>query len=131
MTLIRKGIEQLRREGLANAQSKLEQRSTYQAKVDTLSKHNVGGYYDIRAIVKSQQFKEQKNFYDIDQVTDEFTEMLTQSRLVKHKSKYLDYLSTTGRNGDSFQIRSLGKFISELINDISDTYFNSVRFNCC
>ena len=36
MTLIRKGIEQLRREGLANAQSKLEQRSTYQEKGDTL-----------------------------------------------------------------------------------------------
>ena len=68
MTLIRKGIEQLRREGMANAQQRIKEQTTYQTKVDALSKHNVGGLYDLREIKKSKQFKEQKNFYDADQL---------------------------------------------------------------
>jgi len=39
--------------------------------VDTLSKHNVGGLYDLREIKKSNQFKEQRNYYDIDQALTE------------------------------------------------------------
>ena len=35
MTLIRKGIEQIRREGLANAQAKIKQQEDYQAKLDS------------------------------------------------------------------------------------------------
>ena len=92
MTLIPKNIEQIRREGLANAQAKLKEQANYQSKVDALSKHNVGGYYDLRAIAKSKQFKEQSNFYNTDQALAEFEDMLTQSRLIRHKSKYLDYL---------------------------------------
>ena len=52
MTLIRKGIEQIRREGLANAQAKIKQQEDYQAKVDSMSKHSVGGLYDVRTIIK-------------------------------------------------------------------------------
>jgi len=122
MTLIPKNIEQIRREGLANAQAKLKEQANYQSKVDALSKHNVGGYYDLRAIAKSKQFKEQRNFYDIDQSLAEFEDMLTQSRLIRHKSKYLDYLKTSGKSEDSFQVRTLGKFISELVNDIKIAY---------
>ena len=48
MELIRKGIEQLRREGLANAQKKVDNAKTFEAKVQSMSKHNIGGLYDIR-----------------------------------------------------------------------------------
>ena len=123
MTLIRRGLEQIRREGMANAQQKIKEQSNYQAKVDTLSKHNVGGLYDLREIKKSNQFKEQKNYYDIDQALTEFADMLQSNQLIKHKSKYLEYLKTSGRDDfDSFQIRTLGKFLSEVINDIKIAY---------
>ena len=123
MTLIRKGIEQLRREGMANAQQRINEQTTYQTKVDALSKHNVGGLYDLRAIKKSKQFKEQKNYYDIDQAMAEFQDMLQSNQLIKHKNKYLEYLKTSGKDDfDSFQIRTLGKFLSELINDIKIAY---------
>ena len=123
MTLIRRGLEQIRREGMANAQQKIKEQSNYQAKVDTLSKHNVGGLYDLREIKKSNQFKEQRNYYDIDQALTEFEDMLQSNQLIKHKSKYLEYLKTSGRDDyDSFQIRTLGKFLSEVINDIKIAY---------
>ena len=48
--------------------------------------------------------------------------MLTQSRLITHKNKYLDYLKTSGKSEDSFQVRTLGKFISELVMDIKIQY---------
>ena len=123
MTLIRRGLEQIRREGMANAQQKIKEQSNYQAKVDTLSKHNVGGLYDLREIKKSNQFKEQRNYYDIDQALTEFEDMLQSNQLITHKSKYLEYLKTSGRDDfDSFQIRTLGKFLSEVINDIKIAY---------
>ncbi len=123
MTLIRRGLEQIRREGMANAQQKIKEQSNYQAKVDTLSKHNVGGLYDLREIKKSNQFKEQRNYYDIDQALTEFADMLQSNQLIKHKNKYLEYLKTSGRDDfDSFQIRTLGKFLSEVINDIKIAY---------
>ena len=123
MTLIRRGLEQIRREGMANAQQKIKEQSNYQAKVDTLSKHNVGGLYDLREIKNSKQFKEQKNFYDTDQALTEFEDMLQSNQLIKHKNKYLEYLKTSGRDDfDSFQIRTLGKFLSEVINDIKIAY---------
>ena len=123
MTLIRKGIEQIRREGMANAQQRIKEQSNYQAQVDALSKHNVGGLYDLREIKNSKQFKEQKNFYDTDQAMTEFEDMLQSNHLITHKSKYLEYLKTSGRDDfDSFQIRTLGKFLSEVINDIKIAY---------
>ncbi len=74
-------------------------------------------------IKNSKQFKEQKNFYDTDQAMTEFEDMLQSNHLITHKSKYLEYLKTSGRDDyDSFQIRTLGKFHSEVINDIKIAY---------
>ena len=74
-------------------------------------------------IKNSKQFKEQKNFYDTDQALTEFEDMLQSNHLITHKSKYLEYLKTSGRDDyDSFQIRTLGKFLSEVINDIKIAY---------
>ena len=119
MTLIPKNIEQIRREGLANAQAKLKEQANYQSKVDALSKHNVGGYYDLRAIAKSKQFKEQDNHYSTEMAMTELETLLSKESIIQHKQKYLDYLKTTGRpEFDSFQIRELGKLISEICIDV-------------
>ena len=67
--------------------------------------------------------KEQKNYYDIDQALTEFADMLQSNQLIKHKNKYLEYLKTSGKDDyDSFQVRCLGKFLSEVINDIKIAY---------
>ena len=74
-------------------------------------------------IKNSNQFKEQKNFYDTDQALTEFEDMLQSNHLITHKSKYLEYLKTSGKDDyDSFQVRCLGKFLSEVINDIKIAY---------
>ena len=123
MALIRRNVDQLRQEGIKNAQKRINEQKAYEAQVQALSKHNVGGLYDIREIKKSKQFKEQKNFYDADQALTEFEDMLQSNQLITHKSKYLEYLKTSGRDDyDSFQIRTLGKFLSEVINDIKIAY---------
>ena len=90
MTLIQRNVEQLRREGIKNAQKRVNA---------------------------------EKNFYDADQAMSEFEDMLQSNHLITHKSKYLEYLKTSGRDDyDSFQIRTLGKFLSEVINDIKIVY---------
>ena len=123
MTLIRKGIEQIRREGLANAQAKIKQQEEYQANVDSMSKHSVGGLYDVRTIIKSKQFKEQKNHYSTDMAMSELEDLLSANRLYKFKQATLDYImKVTGRDYDSFNIRETGKFISELINELKERY---------
>ena len=123
MTLIRKGIEQIRREGLANAQAKIKQQEEYQAKVDSMSKHSVGGIYDVRAIMKSEQLKDQKNHYSTDMAMSELEDLLSANRLYKFKQATLDYImKVTGRDYDSFNIRETGKFISELINELKERY---------
>ena len=123
MTLIRKGIEQIRREGLANAQAKIKQQEDYQAKLDSMSKHSVGGLYDVRTIIKSKKFKEQKNHYATDMAMSELEDLLSANRLYKFKQATLDYImKVTGRDYDSFNIRETGKFISELINELKERY---------
>jgi hypothetical protein len=123
MTLIRKGIEQIRREGLANAQAKIKQQEDYQAKLDSMSKHSVGGLYDVRTIIKSKQFKEQKNHYSTEMAMSELEDLLSANRLYKFKQATLDYImKVTGRDYDSFNIRETGKFISELINELKERY---------
>ena len=123
MTLIRKGIEQIRREGLANAQAKIKQQEDYQAKVDSMSKHSVGGLYDVRTIMKSKQFKEQKNHYNLQMAETELEDLLQGNRLYSFKDTATDYIKrVTGRETDSFNVRETGKFISELINQIKQAY---------
>ena len=123
MTLIRRGLEQIRREGLANAQAKIKQQEDYQAKLDSMSKHSVGGLYDVRTIMKSKQFKEQKNHYSTDMAMSELEDLLSANRLYKFKQATLDYImKVTGRDYDSFNIRETGKFISELINELKERY---------
>ena len=67
MALIPMNVEQLRREGIKNNQKKRNAEKAFEAQVQALSKHNVGGLYDIREIKKSAELKQTRNFLDGEQ----------------------------------------------------------------
>ncbi len=88
-----------------------------------MSKHNVGGLYDIRAIKKSNQFKEQQNHYNTSQALSELEDMLQANRLYKFSDSTTAFIKKiTGRDYDSYTVRETGKFISELINELKAKY---------
>ena len=113
--LIRMSAEQMRRKGLENAELKRQREKEYNMKVEQMSKHNVGGLYDIRAIAKSKQFKEQKNYYDPHQAEKEFSDMLQSYGMFGESQKWIDYIKESGKSIDSFQLRLLGKRLSDMI----------------
>ena len=121
--LIRMSAEQMRRKGMLNAEQRRKREEEYNMKVESMSKHNVGGLYDIRAIKKSQQFKEQKNHYNIEQARSELEDLLQANRLYKFSFETEEFIKRiSGREADSYTIRETGKFISELINHIKQAY---------
>ena len=123
MSLIPMNVEQMRAKAIKNQQDKIQEQKNYQAKIDSMSKHNVGGLYDIRSIIKSQKFKEQKNHYSVEQALSELEELLTANRMYTFKDVTNDFIKrVTGRDGDSYTIRETGKFISELINKFKEKY---------
>ena len=123
MTLIPMNTEQLRRQAIKNAEDRQEQERQYQAKVEQMSKHNVGGLYDIRAIKKSNQFKEQKVYFDTDKVTAEFEDMLTYNRLITKKQNFLDHLKSLGHSAtDAHSMRLWTRIVDEIIGDVKIAY---------
>ena len=56
MSLIPMNVEQMRRKALENSQAKLKQQKDFKNQVDSMSRHDVGGLYDVRQIMKSKQF---------------------------------------------------------------------------
>ena len=123
MSLIPMNAEQLRRQGIKNAQMREEQEKQFQHKVEQMSKHNVGGLYDIRAIKKSNQFKEQQNHYNTEQTLSELEDLLQANRLYKFSDSTTAFIKKiTGRDYDSYTVRETGKFISELINELKAKY---------
>ena len=121
--LIRMSAEQMRRKGLENAELKRQREKEYNMKVEQMSKHNVGGLYDIRAIKKSKQFEQQKNHYNIEQARSQLEDLLQANRLYKFSLETEDFIKRiSGREADSYTIRETGKFISELINEIKLKY---------
>ena len=117
--ILQRGIEAIRREAMRKTQEKLKEQKHFQSKVDAMSKHDVDSIYDLRAIAKSKQFKEQDNHYSTEMAMTELETLLSKESIIQHKQKYLDYLKTTGRQEfDSFQIRELGKLISEICIDV-------------
>ena len=121
--LIRMSAEQMRRKGMLNAEQRRKREEEYNMKVESMSKHNVGGLYDIRAIKKSKQFEQQKNHYNIEQARSELEDLLQANRLYKFSLETEDFIKRiSGREADSYTIRETGKFISELINQIKDAY---------
>ena len=121
--LIRMSAEQMRRKGIENAELKRQREKEYNMKVEQMSKHNVGGLYDIRAIKKSKQFEQQKNHYNIEQARSELEDLLQANRLYKFSFETEEFIKRiSGREADSYTIRETGKFISELINEIKAKY---------
>ena len=121
--LIRMSAEQMRRKGMLNAEQRRKREEEYNMKVESMSKHNVGGLYDIRAIKISQQFKEQKNHYNIEQARSELEDLLQANRLYKFSFETEEFIKRiSGREADSYTIRETGKFISDLINEIKVKY---------
>ena len=116
-------VEQLRRKAIENAKAKQQQQKDYENQVASMSKHNVGGLYDIRAIKKSKQFEQQKNHYNIEQARSELEDLLQANRLYKFSFETEEFIKRiSGREADSYTIRETGKFISELINEIKAKY---------
>ena len=123
MTLVPMNVEQLRRQAIKNSQLKEEQQKNYQAKLDQMSKHNVGGIYDIRAIKKSNQFKEQKVYFDTDKVNAEFEDMMTYNRLITKKQNFLDHLKSLGHSTtDAHSMRLWTRIVDEIIGDVKLAY---------
>ena len=123
MTLIPMNTEQLRRVAIKNAEDRREQERQYQAKVEQMSKHNVGGLYDIRAIKKSNQFKEQKVYFDTDKVNAEFEDMMTYNRLITKKQNFLDHLKSLGHSStDAHSMRIWTRIVDEIVGDVKIAY---------
>ena len=123
MSLIPMNVEQMRRKALENSKAKLQQQKDFKNQVDNMSRHDVGGLYDVRAIMKSQQFKEQKNHYNLEQARSELEDLLQANRLYKFSYETEEFIKKiSGREADSYTIRETGKFISELINEIKAKY---------
>ena len=123
MTLVPMNVEQLRRQAIKNSQLKEEQQKNYQAKLDQMSKHNVGGLYDIRAIKKSNQFKEQKVYFDTEKVNAEFEDMMTYNRLITKKQNFLDHLKSLGHStSDAHSMRLWTRIVDEIIGDVKLAY---------
>lgn len=123
MSLIPMNTEQLRRVAMKNAQQKLEEQKNFQTKVEQMSKHNVGGLYDIRAIKKSKAFKEQKEYFDIKKVEAEFEDMMTYNRLITKKQNFLDHLKSLGHSTtDAHSLRLWTRIVDEMVGDIKLAY---------
>jgi len=123
MSLIPMNVEQMRRKALENSKAKLQQQKDFKNQVEQMSRHNVGGLYDIRAIKKSKQFEQQKNHYNIEQARSELEDLLQANRLYKFSMETEQFIKRiSGREADSYTIRETGKFISELINEIKAKY---------
>jgi len=113
--LIRMNAEQMRRKGLENAEAKRKREKDYITQMERMSRHDVGGLFDVRAIAKSKQLKEQKNYYDPNQAEKEFSDMLQSYGMFGESQKWIDYIKESGKNLDSFQLRLLGKRLSDMI----------------
>ena len=123
MSLIPMNVEQMRRKAIENSKAKQQQQKDFENQVNEMSKHNVGGLYDVRQIMKSQQFKEQKNHYNIEQARSELEDLLQANRLYKFSFETEEFIKRiSGREADSYTIRETGKFISDLINEIKTKY---------
>jgi hypothetical protein len=123
MEFTRMNVGQMRRQAMKNTEDKIQHEKDYQNQIDNMSKHSNGNSYDIRAIIKSQQFKEQKNHYSVPQATSELEDLLTSNRMYQFKDVTYDFIKKiSGRDLDSYNVRETGKFISELIDKIKEKY---------
>ena len=64
-----------------------------------------------------------KNYYDTEQAEDELFNILQSNRLYKMKDRTLDFIKQiSGKDDDSYSVREIGKFLSDLINELKIKY---------
>ena len=118
MSLIQMNAQQMRAKAIKNMEERKERERQYQAKVEQMSKHNVGGNLDIREIMKSNQFKEQKVYFDTKKVEAEFEDMLSYNGLITKKNNYLDHLKSLGHSTtDAHSLRLWTRIVDEMYGD--------------
>ena len=120
--LIHRNLEQMRAQAIKEAQERKEHQNNFQTRVDNLSKHNVGGLYDIRSIKKSTQLKEQKNFYDVRVAEEELENLLQTNQLYTMKDEIMNYIKKIAGETDSFNVRETGKVISSILNKFKEKH---------
>ena len=121
--LIPMNVEQIRRQGMKNAELQRKREKEFDNQVQSLSKHNVGNLYDVRAIAKSRQFKEQQSHYSTEQALSELEDMLQANRLYKFSDETTQFIKkVTGRDYDSYTVRETGKFINSIIDELKAQY---------
>ena len=120
MALIPMNVEQLRREGIKNNQKKRNAEKAFEAQVQALSKHNVGGLYDIREIKKSAELKQTRNFLDSDQAKEELQMLLNRFGLHTFERQIMEFVHTiSGQEPTSYTIRKSAEFIDSLLTQYS------------
>ena len=120
--LIHRNLEQMRAQAIKEAQERKEHQNNFQTRVDNLSRHNVGGLYDIRSIKKSTQLKEQKNFYDVRVAEEELENLLQTNQLYTMKDEIMNYIKKITSETDSFNVRETGKIISSILNKFKEKH---------
>jgi len=120
--LIHRNLEQMRAQAIKEAQERKEHQNNFQTRVDNLSRHNVGGLYDIRSIKKSTQLKEQKNFYDVRVAEEELENLLQSNQLYTMKDEIMNYIKKVTSGTDSFNVRETGKIISSILNKFKEKH---------
>ena len=121
--LIPMNVKQIRRQGMKNAELQKKREKEFDNQVQSLSKHNVGNLYDVRAIAKSRQFKEQQSHYSTEQALSELEDLLQANRLYKFSDETTQFIKkVTGRDYDSYTVRETGKFINSIIDELKAQY---------
>ena len=125
MSLIPMNVEQMRRKALENSQAKLKQQKDFKNQVDNMSRHDVGGLFDLRSIKKAQSTKDiQERFYDQDRVTEKFESFLGHHGLYKVRNIIEDKIKKTNGGdltvyGMEDEIKYLDDVLTEKENNLS------------
>ena len=120
MALIQRNVEQLRREGIKNAQKRIDEEKAFEAKVEALSKHSVGGLYDLNEIKKSAELKQTRNFLDDDQAREELQMLLSRFGLHRFEAQVMEFIKIiSGQEPTSYTIRKSAEFIDSLLTEYS------------
>ena len=108
---------------MKNAELQRKREKEFDNQVQSLSKHNVGNLYDVRAIAKSRQFKEQQSHYSTEQVLSELEDLWQANCLYKFSDETTQIIKkVTGRDYDSYTVRETGKFIDSIIDELKAQY---------
>jgi hypothetical protein len=119
MSLIPMNTEQLRRKAIKNAEDRREQEQQYQAKVEQLSKHNVGGYFDLRTIKNSKSTKMiNEKYYDKERIEEKFESFLGYHGLFKVRNIIEERVrKVNGGDLTVFGIEEEMKYLDDVLNE--------------